>query len=132
VENRPSSTLTTDDNLTNLTTEEKAVKQARDSINQKMMTIFVTKKGHDMKYMPQTSNDTPLKLTTKDSIIYRKFTTKSSGLVMPVSHFCGNNVWILKPTGLNRGKGIHVVSSLKKLKRLIKEYVRGRAEIGPS
>lgn len=40
---------------------------------------------------------------------------------MPMSHFKGKNVWILKPTGLNRGKGIHVVDSVKEMKRLIKQ-----------
>lgn len=56
----------------------------------------------------------------------KKFTSKSSGLVMPMCHFTGQNVWILKPTGFNRGKGIHVVNSIAKLKKLIKEYSRGR------
>ena len=37
-------------------------------------------------------------------------------LVMPISHFNGKNIWILKPTGLNRGRGIHVVDSLKECK----------------
>ena len=45
---------------------------------------------------------------------------------MPMSHFAGENVWILKPTGFNRGKGIHVVNSISKLKKLIKEYSRGK------
>ena len=53
---------------------------------------------------------------------------------MPMCHFAGQNVWILKPTGFNRGKGIHVVNSISKLKRLIKEYSRGREanSVGPS
>lgn len=50
---------------------------------------------------------------------------------MPMCHFTGQNVWILKPTGFNRGKGIHVVNSIKKLKRLIKEYSRGK-DTGPT
>jgi len=41
---------------------------------------------------------------------------------MPLNHFIGKNVWILKPTSYNRGKGIHVVSDFKKLKQLMKEY----------
>ena len=50
----------------------------------------------------------------------------SNECVMPLCHFKGKNVWILKPTNLNRGKGIHVVSSFKKLKRLIRDYCRGK------
>lgn len=41
---------------------------------------------------------------------------------MPLNHFTGKNVWILKPTSYNRGKGIHVVSDFKKVKKLMKEY----------
>ena len=45
---------------------------------------------------------------------------------MPMCHFVGQNIWILKPTTFNRGKGIHVVNSIAKLKKLIKEYSGGR------
>jgi hypothetical protein len=45
---------------------------------------------------------------------------------MPLCHFKGKNIWILKPTSLNRGKGIHVVSGIKKIKKLIREYGRGK------
>jgi len=40
---------------------------------------------------------------------------------MPLSHFQGKNIWILKPTGLNRGRGIHVVDTVKECKKLIKQ-----------
>ena len=43
----------------------------------------------------------------------------------------GRNLWILKPVGLNRGQGIHVVDSFKKCKKLIKEYCLGK-EIHPA
>lgn len=45
---------------------------------------------------------------------------------MPLCHFLGKNVWILKPTSLNRGQGIHVASTFKKIKRLIRDYCRGK------
>ena len=45
---------------------------------------------------------------------------------MPLCHFIGKNVWILKPTSLNRGQGIHVASSFKKIKRLVRDYCRGK------
>ena len=61
-------------------------------------------------------------------------------LEMPLSHFGkvgspgtykagGKNLWILKPVGLNRGQGIHVVDSVKKCKKLISEYCMGK-ELG--
>jgi len=56
----------------------------------------------------------------------KKFTSRSSGLTMPMCHFAGQNVWILKPTGFNRGRGVHVVNTISKLKKLIKEYSRSK------
>lgn len=44
---------------------------------------------------------------------------------MPASHFLGHNIWILKATGFNRGRGIHVFNKLEDLQRLIKEYTDG-------
>ena len=49
-----------------------------------------------------------------------RFRTKAT-LMIPDSHFIGKNIWILKATGLNRGKGIHVVDNLKDVKRIIKQ-----------
>ena len=66
------------------------------------MTVMVTEKGQKTGYR-DTNNLTGMQ---------KQFTSKSSGLVMPMSHFTGKNVWILKPTGFNRGKGIHVVNSI--------------------
>ena len=41
---------------------------------------------------------------------------------MPFSHFkTGSNIWILKPTGLNRGKGIHVLNSISSIENSIFE-----------
>lgn len=34
-------------------------------------------------------------------------------------------MWILKATGFNRGRGIHVFNKLEELKRLVKEYTEG-------
>lgn len=44
---------------------------------------------------------------------------------MPLSHFAGYNFWILKATNLNRGRGIHVFSDLKSLKKLVEDYCKG-------
>lgn len=50
---------------------------------------------------------------------------------VPSSHFLGHNIWILKATGFNRGRGIHVFNKLEELQRLIKEYTDGTtAEAG--
>ena len=34
---------------------------------------------------------------------------------IPPSHFQGHNIWILKATGFNRGRGIHVFNKLDDL-----------------
>ena len=44
---------------------------------------------------------------------------------MPLSHFCGNNFWILKATNLNRGRWIHVFRDLPSLYKLIESYCKG-------
>jgi hypothetical protein len=38
-------------------------------------------------------------------------------------------MWLLKPTGLNRGQGIHVVCTYKKMKNLVREYCRGKEQV---
>ncbi len=40
---------------------------------------------------------------------------------MPFCHFSGRNLWLLKPTSLNRGRGIHVFDSLERLKEILTE-----------
>lgn len=46
------------------------------------------------------------------------------------THFAGKNLWILKPTGLNRGRGVSVFDSLEKFKALIREYSEGVPDEG--
>jgi hypothetical protein len=47
---------------------------------------------------------------------------------MPQCHFDGYNLWLLKPTHLNRGRGIHVFRDLDTLHKLIREYCQGKDE----
>jgi hypothetical protein len=49
-------------------------------------------------------------------------------LTCPLSHFDGFNLWLLKPTHMNRGRGIHVFNDLPTLHKLIKEYCLGKEE----
>ena len=44
---------------------------------------------------------------------------------MPTSHFDGHNIWILKCTQFNRGKGIYVFNTLEQLVSLINEIDKG-------
>jgi len=44
------------------------------------------------------------------------------------SHFAGGNIWILKPTGFNRGRGVSVFDSIERLKKLLKYYSEGVLE----
>jgi len=55
----------------------------------------------------------------------RRTTTRYS---MPQCHFDGFNLWLLKPTHLNRGRGIHVFRDLETLHKLIREYCQGKDE----
>jgi len=85
------------------------------------MSVMITKKGQDSGYRDLISN-----AHGDGGQRVKRFTSRSSGLIMPMCHFVGQNIWILKPTSFNRGKGIHVVNSISKLKKLIKEYSRGK------
>ncbi len=38
------------------------------------------------------------------------------------THFTGHNLWVLKPTGFNRGVGVSVFDNMDKLKAMIKLY----------
>lgn len=41
---------------------------------------------------------------------------------VPHTHLAGKNLWVLKPTHLNRGRGVTLFNSLHKLKALIKHH----------
>lgn len=47
---------------------------------------------------------------------------------MPLCHFDSYNLWLLKPTHLNRGRGIHVFNDLETLHKLIKQYCQGKEQ----
>lgn len=48
---------------------------------------------------------------------------------MPMCHFDSFNLWLLKPTHLNRGRGIHVFRDMDSLIKLIKQYCSGKEEV---
>ena len=48
---------------------------------------------------------------------------------MPLCHFDSYNLWLLKPTHLNRGRGIHVFRDVETLIKLIKQYCSGKEEV---
>ena len=58
-----------------------------------------------------------------------QFTNKSGklslNLLMPHSHFDGYNLWFLKCTQFNRGKGIYVFNTMEQLITLISEMDKG-------
>lgn len=46
-------------------------------------------------------------------------------LVKDPIYFSGKNLWILKPSGLNRGKGLELFSTLDELSQFLKLYTTG-------
>jgi len=50
----------------------------------------------------------------------KRVTARNVYKLAPTEH-CGQNLWLLKPTGLNRGRGIHVFGTIEELNRLFKE-----------
>ncbi len=57
----------------------------------------------------------------------KRGTPQYTRYTMPLCHFEGHNMWLLKPTCLNRGRGIHVFRELETLKELIIRY----CQVGP-
>lgn len=51
----------------------------------------------------------------------RRVVSHSRAKLSPM-HFVGKNLWILKPTEFNRGRGVTVFDTIEKLKALIKIY----------
>ena len=47
---------------------------------------------------------------------------------IPRTHYTGSNIWLLKPTQLNRGRGIHLFQTTKQFKALIKQYKKERKD----
>lgn len=47
---------------------------------------------------------------------------------MPLCHFVGHNIWLLKPTNLNRGRGVHLFQTLEELNKLIVNCMQRDAE----
>ena len=41
--------------------------------------------------------------------------------ILPFCHFSGQNIWILKPSSCNRGKGIKLFKTIEELFKMIKE-----------
>jgi len=41
---------------------------------------------------------------------------------MPLCHYIGHNLWLLKPANLNRGRGVHVFNNLDDLRKLVLGY----------
>lgn len=46
-----------------------------------------------------------------------------SKISIPLPHFTGSNLWLLKPSFLNRGRGIYVVDSIEDMKNKILESI---------
>eukprot|EP01022_Parablepharisma_sp_SALTPOND_P020804 TRINITY_DN3872_c0_g1_i1.p1 TRINITY_DN3872_c0_g1~~TRINITY_DN3872_c0_g1_i1.p1 ORF type:complete len:448 (-),score=27.98 TRINITY_DN3872_c0_g1_i1:2502-3845(-) len=65
----------------------------------------------------------PFKVAKPAPIVYDKRNTGSyTRYTMPLGHFKGQNLWLLKPANLNRGRGVHVFNSLEELKKLLLVY----------
>lgn len=60
---------------------------------------------------------TPMSFDKRAVSQYNRYT-------MPLCHFSGYNLWLLKPTHLNRGRGIHVFKDLDRLRQLMASHCR--------
>lgn len=70
-------------------------------------------------------SEKPIKGLNYIPIMYERREANYTRYKMPLTHFIGHNLWLLKPANLNRGRGVHIFQSLTELKRLLMEYCRG-------
>lgn len=109
-----------------------------DTDMQKFAKFFIAQNADQNKYPKPDPNDKK-NAATWFNFDYRK----RKGFVMatstedknPVSEYLkpklhptflrGFNVWVLKPTGLNRGRGIEVFNTLESLNTYLNEYFEG-------
>lgn len=93
-------------------TEENANDEAsKINISKKLDNISVS--NNTASNSSKVSNHTKFKAFNFDKRLGQKYT-------MPLCHFDSYNLWILKPTHLNRGRGIHVFRDPESLHKLIK------------
>lgn len=98
----------------------------KDEKDKKSKSLLSNQGGIGTIYKTPVKDSSHVKSTKFKSFNFEKRTfTKYN---CPLSHFDGHNLWLLKPTHLNRGRGIHVFSDLPTLHKLIKEYCLGKDE----
>jgi len=97
-----------------------------DTMTSKEKEFFNLLNNKNKDPMGTTSTQGVNKITKFKTFNFEKRTTTKYS--MPVCHFEGYNLWLLKPTHLNRGRGIHVFRDLDSLHKLIREYCQGKDE----
>ena len=109
-----------------LTNDEDNIQSINNQLNKfnssSKSKIMVTESLESRHVIKQNANikDT-MTLTKVQSFNFQKPKRSDyTQLSMPLSHFNSHNFWILKATNLNRGRGIHVFSSLHQLFNLLK------------
>ena len=97
----------------------------RDRLYQQMANVATSLKKLDHCAV-QTQQSTALKTKFFRQFNFDKKPVGQAKYTMPLCHFDSYNLWMLKPTHLNRGRGIHVFRDLDSLYKLIKQYCSGR------
>ena len=92
-------------------------------------SVFNICKQYDDKSLDGDDHDARMYEMNKKINGLCLFSTKSGkstlNIQMPNSHFDGYNIWFLKCTQFNRGKGIYVFNTLEQLVSLINEIDKG-------
>ena len=86
--------------------------------------IDSAKKNEDQKMALKIMNQKLLEFP----ILKDNKSINQSKFKLDEASYSGKNIWILKPTGFNRGRGISVFDSIDKLKTLIRYYSEGVLE----
>lgn len=104
---------------TALEQNKKAIKDLSEQLMTQMARVFHQENFHIKKLDHMSvSNADKNKKEQKGNTKIRAFNferKKFQKYSMPLCHFDSFNLWLLKPTHLNRGRGIHVFNDLETL-----------------
>lgn len=109
------------------------------SVLQNFITLFniLDSRKEDIALAQKKPIEKPMRFqsyTKKTNSKFLPFLYEKRGLIqhthfsMPLSHFAGHNLWLLKPAGLNRGRGIHVFQTLETLQEKLKSCLQHKKE----
>ena len=108
-------------------------------VNEKSFNSDVEKFCKCFNYMKtEMTKNSPELVNNINKNLWKYYTSNDRRMItycrpkIYLTHLSNRNLWLLKPTGFNRGRGVIVFEDLEQLKKYIKEYSEGVEERIPN